>query len=100
MQLLYIDESGINYRINNGMFNDGPNIIYGALCVDDRKYFHLERLFLEIINEYFGIYNWQSIEVHASEIWNQKGQFAKYDKSKITSLSSRSYVVSFASFSE
>ncbi|MBP9022608.1 MAG: DUF3800 domain-containing protein [Spirochaetes bacterium] len=86
MQLLYIDESGINYRINNGMFNDGPNIIYGALCVDDRKYFHLERLFLEIINEYFGIYNWQSIEVHASEIWNQKGQFAKYDKSKITSF--------------
>ena len=84
MQLIYTDESGINYKHHDeGLFNDGPFILYGAICVDDRKYFHLERLFLEIINDYFNIDDWIEHEVHGSDLWNLKGIFQNESKEKI-----------------
>ena len=53
MQLIYTDESGINYSNTDGLFKDGPYIIYGGICVDEKKYFHLERLFIDLIKSLF-----------------------------------------------
>ncbi len=86
MQLIYTDESGINYQLNNNFFNDGPFILYGSICVEDNKYFHLERLFLEIISEYFSIEDWQKDEIHATDIWNLKGIFSKWERSTAISF--------------
>lgn len=83
MQLIYTDESGINYSNENGLFKDGPYIIYGAICVDEKKYYHLERLFLDLIKIYFSIDDWKSEEIHATNMWSLKGHFAKYTQSNI-----------------
>lgn len=83
MQLIYTDESGINYDLNNKFFKDGPFILFGGICVDDRKYFHLERLFLDIILEYFSIQDWQKDEIHATNIWNLEGIFSKWKKDDV-----------------
>lgn len=82
MQLIYIDESGINYKVENGLFKDSPYVFYGGLCVDDRKYFHLERLFSDIIREFFSIDDWRKQEIHATDIWAKTGMFNSFDKIK------------------
>lgn len=82
MKLIYTDETGINYQSDSGYFKDGPFIIYCGVCIDDMKYFHLERLFLEIISEYFSIKDWRENEIHASDIWNGDGFFSNLDKNK------------------
>lgn len=86
MQLIYVDESGINYKYENNNFHDGPYILYGAMFIDDKKYFHLEKIFISIISEYFNIDDWRSHEIHASDIWAQKGSFSKYSLEKIRSF--------------
>jgi len=83
MNLIYTDESGINYSLKNDCFIDGPFIIYGGICVDECKYFHLERLFLNVIEEYFNIEDWHKQEIHATAIWNREGNFKNYELSTI-----------------
>lgn len=54
MRLIYVDESGINHkRDDKDSFLDGPFIVWGGLAVADSKYFHLERMFIELVNKYF-----------------------------------------------
>jgi hypothetical protein len=86
MQLIYTDESGINYSNNQGLFKDGPYIIYGGICVDEKKYFHLERIFLDLIKTYFSIDDWRAEEIHATNMWNLKGHFSKYTQKIILSF--------------
>ncbi len=87
MQLIYTDESGINYSASSeGIFKDGPYIIYGGICIDEKKYFHLERLFIELIKVYFSIDNWKSEEIHASKMWRREGNFSKYTNIEISSF--------------
>jgi hypothetical protein len=83
MILIYTDESGINYEIQNNFFKDGPFIIYGGMCVDDKKYFHLERMFIQLIDNYFKIDDWLKQEIHASDIWNRRNFFSKFSESGI-----------------
>lgn len=78
MILIYTDESGINFQYKNNVFKDGPWLIYGGILINEKKYFHLERLFLAIIDEYFGITDWSKLEIHATEMWNRKGYFEKF----------------------
>lgn len=84
MQLIYSDESGINYQIKDGFFIDGPLIMYGGICIDDSKYFHLERMFISIIGDFFSIEDWRKEnEIHASNIWNRKESFQNYNEIEI-----------------
>lgn len=83
MQLIYTDESGVNYSHDNSLFKDGPYLFYGGICVSDQKYFHLERMFMAIIKDFFSIEDWRAEEIHASNLWNLKGRFAQYDQNKI-----------------
>lgn len=83
MILIYTDESGINYGIQNNFFKDGPFIIRGGMCVDDSKYFHLERMFIQLIDSYFQIDDWLKQEIHATDIWNRKNFFSKFSESEI-----------------
>ncbi|TGK77683.1 DUF3800 domain-containing protein [Leptospira noumeaensis] len=83
MILIYTDETGINYKVENNQFIDGPYIIYGGLCLNDVKYFHLERLYLNLIAEHFGITDWKTQEIHATDLWSRKGNFATFDKKQI-----------------
>jgi len=82
MRLIYVDESGINYKTENNLFKDSPYILYGGLCVDDKKYFHLERLFVDIIKEYFSISDWRQQEIHATDIWAHAGMFESVDRTR------------------
>ena len=69
MNLIYLDESGINYQIKDGLYVDGPFLIMGAMFISEDVYWSMERLFTEIIDDYFGIDNWLNNEVHATDIW-------------------------------
>lgn len=83
MILIYTDESGINYEIQNNFFNDGPFIIWGGMCVDDTKYFHLERMFIQLIDNYFKIDDWLKQEIHSTDIWNRRNFFSRFSESEI-----------------
>ncbi|EMJ87275.1 DUF3800 domain-containing protein [Leptospira meyeri] len=83
MILIYTDESGINFQFKENIFKDGPWLIHGGILINEKKYFHLERLFLEIIDEYFGITDWSKLEIHATEMWNKRGYFEKFPQNKI-----------------
>jgi len=72
MILIYFDESGINYRAKDGLFNDGPFLIMGAMFVYEDVYWNMERLFCQLINNYFGIDEWLEHEIHATDIWAGK----------------------------
>jgi hypothetical protein len=67
--LIYLDESGINYKIENGLYTDGPFLIFGAMCINEDVYWNMERLFCELIDDYFKIDNWLENEIHATDIW-------------------------------
>jgi len=67
--LIYLDESGTNYEIKDGLYGDGPFIIMGAMFIHEDVYWSMERLFTEIIDKYFDIDNWLNNEVHATDIW-------------------------------
>jgi len=82
MQLIYVDEAGINYRANEGVFRDGPFVIYTGLFIDDTKYFHLERLFNDLINDCLGVSDWNASEIHACDIWACSGNFSHLTKEK------------------
>jgi hypothetical protein len=69
MILIYLDESGTNYSNNDGLFNDGPFLIFGAICIYEDVYWSLERLFCKLIDKYFGINSWLNNEIHATDIW-------------------------------
>lgn len=86
MHLLYTDESGISDKLNDNLFIDGPYVLLGAICVDDRKYFHLERMFIDLISFYFKIEDWVTQEIHASEIWNKKEYFVNFERKKMLFL--------------
>lgn len=83
MILIYTDESGINYEIQNNFFKDGPFIIWGGMCVDDSKYYHLERIFIQLIDSYFKIGDWLKQEIHACDIWNRQNFFSQCTESEI-----------------
>ncbi len=82
MILIYFDESGINYSARDGLFNDGPFLIMGAMCVYEDVYWSMERLFCQLIDDYFGINNWLKQEIHATDIWfgNALSKNLKVDK--------------------
>jgi len=67
--LIYLDESGTNYQIRDGLYVDGPFIIMGAMFIHEDVYWSMERLFTEIIDKYFSIDDWLNNEVHATDIW-------------------------------
>ncbi|KQC14585.1 MAG: hypothetical protein APR63_13920 [Desulfuromonas sp. SDB] len=50
------------------------------MIIYEEVYWNLERIFCDIIDKYFGIEHWLENEMHASDIWAQKGFFK--DKSK------------------
>jgi len=75
MLLVYTDESGINYQRKKKSFVDGPFIVWGGLLIPEEKYFQLERLFYDLIKKELGITNWEDIEIHATDIWLQRGDF-------------------------
>jgi hypothetical protein len=70
--LIYLDESGTNYTIKDGLYVDGPFLIMGAMCIYEDVYWNMERLFIELIEKYFGIDNWLNNEIHATDIWAGK----------------------------
>lgn len=70
MNLIYLDESGTNYKPKDGLYVDGPFIIMGAMFISEDVYWSMERLFTKIIEKYFGIDNWLNSEVHATDIWH------------------------------
>ena len=74
MILIYLDESGTNYQNRDGLFVDGPFVIMGAMLVQEDVYWNLERMFSDLINQYFGIDNWFDNEIHATDIWAGKKQ--------------------------
>lgn len=78
MILIYVDESGTNYKIKDGLYVDGPFLIMGAMCIYEDVYLSLERLFIELIEKYFGINNWLNTEIHACDIW--AGNSLSYSK--------------------
>ncbi len=69
MNLIYLDESGTNYQVKEGLFIDGPFIIMGAMLISEDVYWNMERLFTKIIDKFFGIDNWMNHEIHATDIW-------------------------------
>lgn len=69
MNLIYLDESGTNSQIKDGLYVDGPFLIMGAMFISEDVYWSMERLFTEIIDKYFGIDDWLNNEVHATDIW-------------------------------
>lgn len=73
MILIYLDESGTNYKIEDGLYVDGPFLIMGAMCVYEDVYWSMERLFCLLIEDYFGIDKWLEHETHATDIWAGKG---------------------------
>ena len=72
MILIYLDESGTNYKIKDGLHVDGPYLIMGAMCIYEDVYWNMERLFIELIEKYFDIDNWLNNEIHATDIWAGK----------------------------
>lgn len=79
MILVYIDESGINYKKTNGLFKDGPYLIWCGMLITEKKYFHLERLFCELAKD-LGIKDWRQVEAHATDIWACKKNFNHLSK--------------------
>lgn len=69
MILIYLDESGTNYKNKDGLYLDGPYLIFGAMCVYEDVYWSMERLFSDLIDRYFKIEDWLEHEVHATDIW-------------------------------
>lgn len=70
MNLIYLDESGINYKVENGLHLDGPFLIFGAMFINEDVYWSMERLFCDLIERYFAIDDWLQSEVHATDIWS------------------------------
>lgn len=83
MLLIFADESGINYKEEAGFYKDGPFILQGGMCIHESNYFHLEKLFIDLIENYFSIDDWLMHEIHATDIWNRKGLFEKYEQNTI-----------------
>jgi len=77
MILIYHDESGINYRIKDRFYVDGPFLIMGAMFIFEDVYWSMERLFTQLIDKYFGIEDWLQTEVHATNIWHGDTIFSK-----------------------
>jgi len=77
MILIYLDESGINYKIKDRFYLDGPFLIMGAMFTSEDVYWNMERLFTELIDRYFGIEDWLQTEVHATDIWHGDTIFGK-----------------------
>jgi len=70
MLLVYIDESGISYEKNTkGYFIDGPYAIWCGVLINDKKYFHIERSFFDLVEKYIPK-RLRKNEIHASELWN------------------------------
>lgn len=72
MLLIYSDEAGTNYKKDDKtkFFNDGPFLIWVGILVPEIKYFHLERMFYDLINEIFGIKDLSKVEMHAHDVWH------------------------------
>lgn len=77
MILIYHDESGINYRIKDRFYVDGPFLIMGAMFISEDVYWSMERLFTQLIDKYFRIEDWLQTEVHATDIWHGDTIFGK-----------------------
>lgn len=82
MILVYVDESGTNYTSSDGLFRDGPFLIFGALLIREDVYWNLERNFADLIKRYFGIKKWFDNEVHGTDIWAGKGVAKGVSKKK------------------
>ena len=70
MNLIYLDESGTNYKIKDALYVDGPFLIMGAMFVNEDVYWSMERLFSKLIDKYFNIDDWFNSEIHATDIWH------------------------------
>jgi hypothetical protein len=77
MILIYLDESGINYKIKDRFYPDGPFLIMGAMFIFEDVYWNIERLFTQLIDKYFGIDDWLKTEVHATDIWHGNTIFGR-----------------------
>ncbi len=73
MILIYLDESGTNYKTKNGFYQDGPFLIFGSMLVYEDVYWNMERLFVGLIEKYFEIDDWLNNEIHATDIWAGTG---------------------------
>lgn len=80
MIIIYIDESGINYKKQEGYFKDGPYAIWVGVLIDDTKYFHIERAFYDLVKNRLAITDWRTNEIHASNLMRsiKKGKRTKY----------------------
>lgn len=85
MLVVYIDESGINWKRVNNFWVDGPYMIWAAVLIPENKYFHLEQMMNGLAREILKIKRWNQTELHASELWRQaetgtreKGQVRTY----------------------
>lgn len=77
MILIYHDESGINYKIQDCFYLDGPFLIMSAMFIFEDVYWNMERLFTQLIGTYFRIDDWLKTEVHATDIWHGDGIFSQ-----------------------
>lgn len=69
MLLVYVDDTGNSWELENGFFKDGPYVIHVGILINQEKYFHLERIFYDLFSSILGIKDWRGIELHANEIW-------------------------------
>ena len=80
MILVYADEAGINYKKDKGFFKDGPYVLWCGILIPETKYFHLERMFHDLIKGVLGVKNWGEVEIHGTDIWARKGPFRRLPK--------------------
>jgi hypothetical protein len=82
MLLTYIDESGTNYKKEGAFWKDGPFLVWTGLFIDEKKYYHLERLFCDLLKK-IDVKNWEKVEAHGTDIWNRKGQFSNLSEQTV-----------------
>lgn len=82
MLLGYIDDSGINYKTKNNFFTDGPYIIWTAILISEKKYFHTERLYYDLAHKILGVKDWRNNELHATDIWQRQNNFKDLSENK------------------
>lgn len=78
MLLVYVDEAGVNYKIDTstGFFHDGSHLVWCGVLVNEEKYFHLERLIYNLAYRFLKIKDWKAVELHANDIWARRGVFS------------------------
>jgi len=81
--LTYVDESGINFQRNGNTFVDGPFIVWCGLLISEEKYFALERMFYDLVKKKLKVKNWETTELHGTDIWLRNGQFSNLSEKAV-----------------